>query len=102
MLPFTYSVTDLTDYESAAFEIFLDREDAIAFGARMARELLEAVPDLSRKGMCIAVYDPQDRAVSVVPLDPVSSPLFFRESFESKIALPGEAKAIREARSVRS
>ena len=67
----TYSVTDLTDYESATFEIALDWQDAPAFGARIARELLSALPHLSRKGMCIAVYDSEGDPITIVPLDPI-------------------------------
>jgi hypothetical protein len=72
MQTFTYSVTDLNSYASEPFEIALERkEDALGFVSYMARELLNRLPVLAQRGMCIAVYDSKGSPVSFVPLDPV-------------------------------
>jgi hypothetical protein len=44
------------------------RADLAAFGSRVAREMLDAVPDLTNKGMCVGIYDEQG-TISYVPLD---------------------------------
>jgi hypothetical protein len=67
----TYSVTDLTSYESSPFEIALDTDRAAQFAARMARELLVAMPYLRLQGLCIAVYNANGDPISIIPLDPV-------------------------------
>jgi hypothetical protein len=38
---------------------------------RMAHDLLEALPDLTSKGMCLVVYDIDEQPVGIVPLDPI-------------------------------
>jgi hypothetical protein len=53
----TYVVTDLTDFEAELTETMLDREWVNEYAEVMARELLTAIPDLTGKGMCIAIYD---------------------------------------------
>ena len=68
---FRYSITDLTTYASEPMEIALEREEALEFGLRMAREVLIAMPNLGQKGMCVAVYDKQGESFSIVPLDPL-------------------------------
>jgi hypothetical protein len=64
----TYSVTDLTSYESPPFEVALETDEAARFASSMARELLAAMPHLSLQGMCVAVYDSNG---VIIPLDPV-------------------------------
>jgi hypothetical protein len=54
---FSYNFTDLTTFESPPKEIWLDERDLPDFGKRAAREILEAVPDLVHKGLCIRIYD---------------------------------------------
>lgn len=68
---YNFSVTDLVSYESDAVAVELNEHEARSFGVNMAHELLGALPDLARKGLCIVVYDLDDRPVSIVPLDPV-------------------------------
>jgi hypothetical protein len=67
----TYSVTDLTSYESPPFEVALETDEAARFASSMARELLAAMPHLSLQGMCVAAYDSNGDPVSIIPLDPV-------------------------------
>jgi hypothetical protein len=66
---FTYNFTDLTSFESPCTEIWIDWVDLPAFASRVARQMLDAVPDLTNKGMCVGIYDQQGDAISYVPLD---------------------------------
>lgn len=68
---FSYSVTDLTDYESPSDEILLDEQEVPSFAARVAREMLTAMPELKLKGMCLAVYNREGTPVVIAPLDPI-------------------------------
>jgi hypothetical protein len=72
MQTFTYSITDLTSYKSETLEVALERkEQALAFLAHLARELPNRMPDLNRRGLCVAVYDGEGDPISIVPLDPI-------------------------------
>jgi hypothetical protein len=66
---FTYNFTDLTGFESPSTEIWIDWADLPAFAGRIAREMLDAVPDLTNKGICVGIYDQQGEPISYVPLD---------------------------------
>jgi hypothetical protein len=66
---FSYNFTDLTSFDSPTKEIWLDEEDLSDFGKRTAREILEAVPDLLNKGLCVGIYDQAGQPISFVPLD---------------------------------
>jgi hypothetical protein len=72
MRPYSFSVTDLDDFESNAIEINLDSEDAVLdMGMLIAREMADKVPDLKYKGMCVVLYDRQGEPLSIFPLDPI-------------------------------
>jgi hypothetical protein len=47
----------------------MDQADLPGFARRIAREMLDAVPDLSNKGMCVGIYNNEGEAISYVPLD---------------------------------
>lgn len=66
---FSYNFTDLTSFDSPPKEIWLDEEDLPDFAKRTAREMLEAVPDLLYKGLCVGIYDERGQPISYVPLD---------------------------------
>jgi hypothetical protein len=66
---FTYSITDLDDYESEPVTLELEKEEAIAFAAEMACEVLKSEPRLKLKGMCVALFDDRGDPISIVPLD---------------------------------
>ena len=66
---FSYNLTDLTSFESPANEIWLDVEGLTDFGKRTAREILDAVPDLLHKGLCVGIYDEMGEPITYVPLD---------------------------------
>jgi hypothetical protein len=66
---FSYNLTDLTTFESPCTEVWLEREALPAFATGFAREILDVVPDLSNKGLCVGIYDQDGEAVSFVPLD---------------------------------
>jgi hypothetical protein len=66
---FTYNFTDLTSFDSPYKEVWIDEEDLSDFAKRAAREVLEAVPDLRNKGLCIGIYDEAGKPISYLPLD---------------------------------
>ena len=66
---FSYNFTDLTTFDSPIKEIWLDEEDLSDFGKRTARDILQAVPTLLNKGVCVGIYDEAGDPISYVPLD---------------------------------
>ena len=70
---FSFILTDLTEFEGEPIKIGFETEDeALEYGARMAKQALVQMPDLVGKGMCVTILDEQDETISVVPLDTVS------------------------------
>ena len=73
MQTFTFIVTDLTEFESEPIKAELESdEEAVMYGSRLAREMLEQMPDMAGRGMCVTVYDGEGEPMSIVPLDPVN------------------------------
>ena len=68
---YTFNVTDLATYDSPAFEEWLNRDDVVPFARNVAVRLIERIPELERRGLCVAVYDEDGISVSLSPLDPV-------------------------------
>jgi hypothetical protein len=68
---FTLNVTDLTEFDSPAWEQWLSTEDLPVVGPALAREVAKSIPALVNRGMCIAIYDKSGIAVALVPLDSV-------------------------------
>jgi hypothetical protein len=68
---FSYNFTDLVSFESPPQEIWLEQVDLWDFGKRAAREMLEAVPDLYLKGLCVGIYDQEGDPISYVPFDTI-------------------------------
>ena len=66
---FTYNFTDLVTFDSPQREVWMETDELAEFGKRTAREMLEAVPDLTNKGMCVGIYDEAGEPISFVPLD---------------------------------
>jgi hypothetical protein len=66
---FLYNLTDLMTFDSPCTDVWMDRADLPEFASRIAREMSDAVPDLSNKGMCVGIYNNQGEAISYVPLD---------------------------------
>jgi hypothetical protein len=66
---FTFSITDLTTFESVPHEEWAEKEDLFEIGNRFARAMLAANPDFRHRGMCVAIYDEAGMAVSMMPLD---------------------------------
>ena len=71
MQSYSYSVTDLDEYESEAIEVELESEEVVEYGASVARGMLSTRPDLKHKGMCIVMYDTAGIAISIVPVDTI-------------------------------
>jgi hypothetical protein len=73
MTTFRYSITDLSLYESDLIEVAWDsRDEAVDFGNDIAREMLERMPELARRGWSVSVYDSEKKLVSIVPIAAVS------------------------------
>jgi hypothetical protein len=68
---YTFNITDLTTYDSPAFEEWMNFDDVGAFARDIADRLLQRIPELERRGLCIAVYDQEGISVSLAPLDSV-------------------------------
>jgi hypothetical protein len=68
---FSFSITDLTTFESVPYQEWVEMEDLPDVGKRFARTMLAANPDFRHRGMCVAIYDEAGKAVSVMPLDPL-------------------------------
>jgi hypothetical protein len=66
---FTFSITDLTTFESDPHQEWAEKEDLYEIGNRFARSMLAANPDFRHRGMCVAIYDEAGVPVSVMPLD---------------------------------
>ena len=66
---FTVNVTDLTEFDSPAWEQWLSTEDLPVVGPMLAREIAKSIPVLAHRGMCVAIYDDTGVAVALVPLD---------------------------------
>ena len=67
----SYNFTDLVTFESPQQEVWMEKDELTEFATRAAREMLQAVPDLENKGLCVGVYDEQGAVISYVPLDPL-------------------------------
>jgi hypothetical protein len=66
---FSYSITDFALYESDLVAVTWESEDeAVSFGNDIAREMLEQMPDLARKGWSVSVYDSSRKLLSIVPI----------------------------------
>lgn len=69
MATFSYSITDLSQYESDLIELPWESEhQAVSFGSEIAREMLERMPELAVRGWSVSVYDSRRKLVSVVPI----------------------------------
>ena len=68
---FSYTVTDLETYSSEPMVIEVEREEARAVAVSIAQQMLESMPRLGQTGMCVAIYDMESKAISIVPLDPM-------------------------------
>ena len=67
---FSYIITDLAHYESDLIELTLESEnDAVHFGGVIAREMLERMPELARRGWCITIKDSERGRIAIVPID---------------------------------
>ena len=52
---FTFSITDLTTFESLSHEEWAEKEDLFEIGNRFARAMLAANPSFRHRGMCVAI-----------------------------------------------
>lgn len=66
---FKYHFTDLTSFDSPPQEVWAEEEDLPDLANRLAKEMLEAVPGLTNKGMCVTIFDRNDEPIKYAPLD---------------------------------
>jgi hypothetical protein len=70
MQVFSYIVTDLADHKSKPIQAALENlEDALRYGSLLARQMLEAMPDLNGKGICVTILNSLGETVSILPFD---------------------------------
>lgn len=73
MQTFTFIVTDLADFESEPMKMeFESDEKAVTYGSLFVREMLEQMPDISGRGICVTVYDGEGAPIAIVPVDPLN------------------------------
>jgi hypothetical protein len=68
---FRFTITDLMDFDTPPCEEWLPRELVPIYAEELARTVGHEMPDLLNRGMCLAMYDSDGQAVSIVPLDVV-------------------------------
>ena len=62
-------LADLSRHCFPLIDVELDNGDAREFAVLGANQLLSDRPDLTHRGMAIAIYDDKGKPVSIVPLD---------------------------------
>ena len=66
---FTVTITDLTEFDSAPCEEWLERDAVPKYAKGLANGVRREMPDLLNHGMCIAIYDEEGLVITVAPLD---------------------------------
>jgi hypothetical protein len=68
----TFNLTDLQSFSTKSYPITVHKiEQVEGFTREVAQDLVKHIPELRRKGMCVALYDEEGRRILVAPLDPV-------------------------------
>ena len=71
MQQYSFSVTDLTNFDSSAGSFQLTDDEAMQFGRDYAAKLLDAQPEIRNQGLCIVAFDQSGQARFIQPLDTV-------------------------------
>ena len=71
MQQYSFSVTDLTDFDSSAGSFQLTDDEAIEFGKEYAARLLDEQPEIRHQGLCIVAFDSAGQARFIQPIDTV-------------------------------
>jgi hypothetical protein len=71
MQQYSFSVTDLTDFDSSAGSFQLTDDEAIEFGKEYAARLLDEQPEIRHQGLCIVAFDQTGHARFIQPIDTV-------------------------------
>ena len=71
MQQYSFCVTDLTDFDSAAGSFELTEDEAIQFGRDYATRLLDAQPEIRHQGLCVVAFDQSGQARFIQPIDTV-------------------------------
>ncbi len=68
---FNYTITDFITFESEGVALEVEEHEVRIYGVRLAHDVLTAMPELSSMGVCVVVYNSDEKPVSIVPLDPI-------------------------------
>jgi hypothetical protein len=71
MQQYSFSVTDLTNFDSSAGSFELTDDEAMQFGKDYAARLLDAQPEIRNQGLCIVAFDQSGHARFIQPIDTV-------------------------------
>jgi hypothetical protein len=47
-------------------------EEAVMYCSRLAREMVEQMPDIAGRGLCVTVFDDEGDPISIVPVGRVN------------------------------
>lgn len=71
MQQYSFSVTDLTNFDSSAGSFELTDDEAIEFGKEYAAKLLDAQPEIRNQGLCVVAFDQSGQPRFIQPIDTV-------------------------------
>lgn len=71
MQQYSFCVTDLTNFDSAAGSFQLTEDEAIEFGREYAAKLLDEQPEIRNQGLCVVAFDATGHARFIQPIDTV-------------------------------
>ena len=71
MQQYSFCVTDLTNFDSAAGCFELTEDEAVEFGKEYAAKLLDEQPEIRNQGLCVVAFDQAGQACFIQPIDTV-------------------------------
>jgi hypothetical protein len=71
MQQYSFSVTDLTNFDSSAGSFQLTEDEVVEFGREYAARLLDEQPEIRHQGLCIVAFDAAGHARFIQPIDTV-------------------------------
>jgi hypothetical protein len=71
MHQYSFCVTDLTNFDSAAGSFQLTDDEAMEFGREYAAKLLDEQPEIVNQGLCVVAFDAEGQARFIQPIGSV-------------------------------
>jgi len=71
MQQYSFCVTDLTNFDSAAGSFQLTDDEAMEFGREYAAKLLDEQPEIVNQGLCVVAFDAEGQARFIQPIGSV-------------------------------